>query len=130
MITEIIYNLIASQFPDIVEKKKTLFLEHGVGNKNIVIKTVSTINPIKSIKGMRYTKVYFIINGWNMAEALGIGEKIVAFLEEKEDQYTLNGKIFHIKNVTIDPHPYILDSSRVATSQTIVCGVGVYYIIE
>lgn len=128
MIARIVYNAIADNFSTQVKKKSTLFLERGVGNKNVVVKNLTTKNPIKSINGMRFSKIYILINGWTIDVGMSFAKDVSDYLSKMRGPYIDGADTLLIKESIIEPFPYVLDDSRTDSSQIIVFGIGFYYI--
>jgi len=128
MIANVIYNLMSDEFASRLKPSVDFFLEKGSGNKNVVVKTVGTNNPVKSINEMRFTKIYVLINGWKIDEAMAFANEIVKFIERVRGTYSIGDDEYLVKEMSVAPYPFPVDSTRTDSTSVISFGIGAYYI--
>ncbi len=128
MISKILEELITTQFPELVSGK-SFFLEKGIGNKNVVLKTIANINPVKSIKNMRYARMHVNINGWKVNKAIDFGSNLMSFIYDIRGNFTYKTSTYQIKEIEVVAHPYPIEQTVTDSLLVVILKFGVYYVI-
>ena len=122
MISNILVNLLDSNITELT-KGTNLFAENGILGKCAYIKTDTY--PVGSIvPDVRKTNARVFIKGFENAEAIELGEKMVSFLNNVKGSYVYNDVTYNIKAIDILSTPSILSFEN----KVVQFKMNVYYV--
>lgn len=122
MISNILVNLLDSNISELT-KGTNLFAENGILGKCVYIKTDTY--PVGSIvPDVRKTNARVFIKGFENAEAIELGEEMVALLNSVKGKYVYNDVTYNIKAIDILSIPSILSFE----DKIVQFKINVYYV--
>lgn len=122
MISNILVNLLDSNISKLT-KGTNLFAENGILGKCVYIKTDTY--PVGSIvPDVRKTNARVFIKGFENAEAIELGEEMVALLNSVKGKYVYNDVTYNIKAIDILSIPSILSFE----DKIVQFKINVYYV--
>lgn len=122
MISNVLVNLLDSNIMELT-KGTNLFAENGILGECVYIKTDTY--PLGSIvSDVRRTNARIFIKGYDPADAIELGEKMVATLNTIKGSYDYNNVTYNIKTIDILSIPSILSfEDKIAQFK-----INVYYV--
>lgn len=122
MISNILVNLLDSNISELT-KGTNLFAENGILGKCVYIKTDTY--PVGSIvPDVRKTNARVFIKGFENAEAIELGEEMVALFNSVKGKYVYNDVTYNIKAIDILSIPSILSFE----DKIVQFKINVYYV--